>query len=149
MHPLLSLVTDHNPTWVGILWPDTPPTPRMVDPSPRIINAPDLPADEEVRETFTQSLEDRLEFIMAGSWPLNRISPERAGILQESIVQASVQIARELAPPKPNRKMGKGHRFKDGYSPEYLLLCAALHAYTDILQTTMETLSPCRTQSPP
>jgi hypothetical protein len=25
MHPILSLVTDHNPTWVGILWPETPP----------------------------------------------------------------------------------------------------------------------------
>ncbi len=127
MNPILSLVTDHKPTWVGILWPDTPPSPCVVEPSPRILNAPDLPVDVETRDIFTQFLDSRLEIIMAGSWPLSRITPERAGILQ-----ASVQLAHELTLPKMRLKTAKGRRFKDGYSPEFVLICAALHAYTDI-----------------
>jgi hypothetical protein len=37
-----------------------------------------------------------------------------------------------LSPPRPKRDTGKGHRYKDGYSSEFLLLRATLHAYTDI-----------------
>lgn len=132
MHPTLSLVTDHNPLWARITWPDNPPLPTSADPSPRIVNALDLPEDEETRDIFSCSLDSKLEFIMAGSWPLETLSPERAGELQGSIAQASVQTAKELSPPKLSRRTGKGHRFKDGYSPEFLLLCAALRAYTDI-----------------
>ena len=38
MHPLLTLVTDHNPSWVGVVWPETPPTRIDTTPSPRITN---------------------------------------------------------------------------------------------------------------
>ncbi len=67
-----------------------------------------------------------------GSWPLESLSVEKANHLQGNIVQASVQLAQEFLPPKLNRKTGKEYRFKNGYSPEFLLLRAALHVYIDI-----------------
>jgi hypothetical protein len=132
MHPTLALITDQNPTWVGIQWPDNPPSPTLMEPSKRIINAPDLPADEEVRDIFAQSLDSKLEFIMAGSWPLESISPERAGASQGSIAQASVQLTQELSPPKPRRQTGRGHRFKNGYSPEFMLIRISTGFFGDI-----------------
>lgn len=69
---------------------------------------------------------------MAGSLLIDNLTPEREGLMQGNIVQASVTLARELSPPKPQQKTGKGHRFKDGYSPEFLPLRAQLHAYIDI-----------------
>ena len=59
MNPLLTLVTDHNPTWVGIEWPETPLTSISRDPSPRIQNIPDLPQNEEVLERFGHLLDLR------------------------------------------------------------------------------------------
>lgn len=112
-------------TTTGILWPDTPSLPTTVAPSPRILNA-------SVREIFLQLLDKKLEILIAGSWSLSTLSLERAGQLQGSIVQVSVQLGQELSPPKFCWKTGKGNRFKDGYSPEFLLLRAALHAYIHI-----------------
>jgi hypothetical protein len=99
MNPLLTLLTDHNPTVC------------TVQPSPKI---PDL------------------QVIMAGSPPIAALTPEAAALLQGAVTQASVVVAHSLTPARPKRATGKGHRFKDGYSPKFLLLRAALHAYTDI-----------------
>jgi hypothetical protein len=132
MHPLFSLITDHNPSWVGLIWPETPPKLLDTVPSPRILNSPDLPNDGESYDLFAYELDAKMYAIMAGSPPLSILTPERAGLLQGKIVQASVATAQDLSRAKPNRTTGKGHRFKDGYSPEFLLLRAALHAYTDI-----------------
>lgn len=132
MNPLFTLVSDHNLSWVGILWPETPPPLKLVTPSARITNASDLPEDVEVRDAFANTLDMRLMLIMAGSPPLDSLTPMEAGKLLGDIVQASVKLAHELSPPRPLCKTGKGSRFKDEYSPEFILLKAALYAYTDI-----------------
>ncbi len=126
MHPLTSLVTDHNPSWVGLVWPETPPPVDTVNSSARILNSPDLPPDDEIRDIFAHNLDVKVEQIMASSPPLSELSAEQAGLLQGTIIQASVDAARDLSPPRPRPATGKGHHFKDGYSPEFL------HAYTDI-----------------
>jgi hypothetical protein len=69
---------------------------------------------------------------MTHSPPLDSLTPEAAGLLQGTIVQASMAVAHSLSSPRPNRATGKGHWYKDGYSSEFLLLQATLHAYTDI-----------------
>jgi hypothetical protein len=93
---------------------------------------PDLPQDVGALEAFAQTLDLRIESILPGSPPLEILTPEQAGRLQGEIIQASVKLAAELSPPKHKTRMRKGSRYKDGFSPEYLLLRAALHAYTDI-----------------
>lgn len=109
MNPLLTLITDYNPSWVGIVLPETPSVATVITPCPRITNMPDLPQDEEVLFNLGYSLDLRLELIMAGSPSLASLSPEQAGHLQEgNIIHESVKIAHELAPPKRQNKTGKG-----------------------------------------
>ncbi len=43
-----------------------------------------------------------------------------------------MKVAHSLTPARPARATGRGHRFEDGFSPEFLILRATLHAYTDI-----------------
>jgi hypothetical protein len=97
MNPPCSLITDHNPSWAGIQWPETPPPVALSAPSARILNFPDLPQDEETLDIFADSLDMQLPIIMAGSPPLSSLTPERAGKLQGAIVQASVTRARTLS----------------------------------------------------
>ncbi len=106
---------------VGIDWPETPPVSITRDPSPRILNVPDLPQDEKVLETFAHEMDLRLKTVIARSHPLDTLTPEQAGLLQGSIIQASVKLTAELSPPKCKKKTGRGCRYKDGYSPEYTL----------------------------
>ncbi len=97
MHPLLSLITDHNPSWAGLVWPETPPAIPLSCPSARLTNSPDLPLDEEVRAIFPYNLDAKLGLIMAGSPPISVLTPEAAGRLQGSIIQASVDSTRTVA----------------------------------------------------
>lgn len=53
MHPLLTLVTDNNPSWIGIVWPETPPKRLATTPSPRITNSPDLLNEGETYDIFS------------------------------------------------------------------------------------------------
>lgn len=75
MHPLFTLVTDHNLSWVGLVWPETPPKLLDTTPSPRIINSPDLPNDGETYDTFAFNLDAKLYTIMAATPRVTDISP--------------------------------------------------------------------------
>jgi hypothetical protein len=48
------------------------------------------------------------------------------------MVQLSVEQAKLLSPKRVIRRVGKGSSFKNGYSPQFLVLKASLHAHVDI-----------------
>jgi hypothetical protein len=69
MNSLCTLITDHNPSWIGIQWPETPPPLTQLNPSDRILNAPDLPHDDETLALFAHSTDMHLPILLAGTPP--------------------------------------------------------------------------------
>lgn len=53
-------------------------------------------------------------------------------LFQSNIVQTSVKLVQELSPPQTASKDGERISLQGWILPEFLLLYAALHAYTDI-----------------
>ncbi len=62
----------------------------------------------------------------------DQLTPQHEGLVQGMVIRASVHQARLLSPARIIRKVGKGSTFKDGFSPEYMLLKASLHAHVVI-----------------
>jgi hypothetical protein len=133
MHPLLANVTDHNIVWIGLFWPDTPP-PIMPkhSQSVRITNYLDLPVDPKMLEKFSIALDSIVEDITWTQIPIEALTPTEAGRIQSRVVRASVEQARLLSPRRVIQKPGRRRTFKDGFSPDYLMLKASLHAHIDI-----------------
>lgn len=86
MNPLIPLLTDHNPSWVGIRWPETPPQIAPTTPSPWITNFPDLPMNSDTLAHFASDLDAKLTTILRDYPPLDDITPEAAGVLQGVVV---------------------------------------------------------------
>ncbi len=63
---------------------------------------------------------------------IDQMSPSRAGSIQARLVQLSVEQAKLLSPKRVIRRVGKGSSFKNGYSPQFMVLKASLHAHVDI-----------------
>jgi hypothetical protein len=105
MNPLLTLITDHNPCWVGTQWPETPPPITLIMPSLRITNS--------LEGRFSLDLDATLETIMAGSPLMEEITQEAAGILQRAVVQASVAVAHHALTPQTEACDWKGTSFQE------------------------------------
>lgn len=108
MNPSLTLLTDHNPAWVG-----TPHPVSTFQPSPRITNAPDL-SQIDTLTRFASNLDTQTKVLMTGSPPIVALTQEAAGLLHGAVTQASVTVAHSLTPAHSKRATGKGHCFKDG-----------------------------------
>lgn len=133
MHPLFSEVTDHNPVWAGIQWPETFTTalPKHSS-SVRITNHPDLPADKEIQAQFAAALDNAVDDIAMHQPNLEHLSPQQAGLIQGMVIRASVTQSRLLSPARIIHQVGKDRSFKDGFSTEYMVLKASLHAHVAI-----------------
>jgi hypothetical protein len=119
MHPRISELSDHNPIFVGIQWPESPRLLRKHSVSKRITNHPDLPENKRTTEEFSETLDVTVSKIE--SWYRGMdITSEQAGRIQGMVVRASVDHAHALSPTPLTRRTGRGSSFKDGYSPEYL-----------------------------
>ena len=132
MHPLISDVTDHNVIWAGIQWPETPPLLRKYTQSTRITNNPDLPTDKATIQLFKDKLDSIVENERILYPDVDQMLPFQAGCIQARLVQMSVEQAKILSPKRIIRRTGKGSSFKNGYSPQFLILKASLHAHVDI-----------------
>ena len=132
MHPILSDISDHNAVWVGLQWPETPPALKKYTESTRITNHPDLPNNVDAIESFRDTLDNLVADERILHPDTDQMTPAYAGRVQGKIVCLSVDLARRLSPKRVIRRMGKGSTFKDGYSPDFLLLKASLHAHVDI-----------------
>ena len=108
MNPLSTLITDHNPSWVGIQWPETPPPIAPSNPSARILNAPDLPHDDETLAIFAHSTDMHLPHSYLQALSLSHLSPlkRQGGCKGTSFKHLS--LWRGNSPPRsPNGKRGK------------------------------------------
>ena len=63
---------------------------------------------------------------------IDQLNPSQAGRIQAKLIQLSVEQARLLSPKRIIRSLGRGSAFKNGYSPQFLVLKASLHAHVDI-----------------
>jgi hypothetical protein len=121
MHHLFSEVTDHNPIWTGIQWPETPIALPRHSSSVRITNHPDLPTDKDTLTIYAEALDDAVTDISMHQPDLDQISPQQAGLVQSMVIRASVHQARLLSLARIIRKVDKGSMFKDGFSrPSYM-----------------------------
>ena len=132
MHPQLSDITDHNVIWTGLQWPETPPLLRKYSCSTRITNYPDLPTNKATILEFQHNLDSLVESEQILHPDIDQLTPTQAGRIQAKLVQLSVEQARLLSPKRIIRSLGKGSAFKNGYSPQFLVLKASLHAHVDI-----------------
>jgi hypothetical protein len=134
MHPQISDITDHNVIWAGIQWPETPPLLRKYSHSTRITNNPDLPTDKATIQKFKDALDALVESERILHPDIDQMAPAQAGCIQARLVQLSVEQAKLLSPKRVIIRTGKGFSFKNGYSPQFLVLKASLHAHVDIRQ---------------
>jgi hypothetical protein len=132
MHPQISDVTDHNVIWAGVQWPESPSPLRKHSLSTRITNNPDLPSDKATIQKFKDNLDSRIENERILHPDIDQMSPNQAGRIQARLVQLSVEQAKLLSPKRVIRRVGKGSPFKNGYSPQFMVLKASLHAHVDI-----------------
>ncbi len=126
MHPRISDVTDHNVIWAGLQWPETPPLLRKYTQSTRITNNPDLPTDKATIQLFKDKLDSIVENERILYPDIDQMLPYQAGCIQARLVQMSVEQAKLLSPKRIIRRIGKGSSFKNGYSPQFLVLKASL-----------------------
>ena len=67
MHPRISDLSDHNPIFVGVQWPESPRLLRKHSESKRITNHPDLPGDKGTTEEFSMALDATVSKIAFGT----------------------------------------------------------------------------------
>ncbi len=131
MHPRINELSDHNTIFVGVQWPESPRLLRKHSESKRITNHADLPKNQSTIDTFSNALDATVSDIERRYRGID-ITSEQTGRIQGMVVRASVDQAHALSLTPITPRTGRGSCFKDGYSPEYLLLKASLHAHIEI-----------------
>jgi hypothetical protein len=133
-HPHISEKTDHYPLWIGLLWPESLPSNPIPPISDPIVNRPDIPGDDSSKvQTYSSQLEAYVTSLSLDPHLISSLTPEQASQYQAAIMSTSSKLAQQsTSKPPRKRPLGRGKRFKDGFSPDFRLLQLALHAYINL-----------------